>query len=123
MANYEVDPELLRFRVPAGTELDLFDGRCFVSLVGFMFLNTRVLGIPVPFRCRAADGATDQPPSSSTGFAGSPEPLLFSAEGMAGGRPRRRAASSLVTSRGPVLTLETGTTPSRFSSARYCTGR
>lgn len=49
MANYEVDPAILRSRVPAGTELDLFDGRCFVSLVGFMFLDTRVLGIPIPF--------------------------------------------------------------------------
>lgn len=49
MANYEVDPDLLRQRVPAGTELDLFDGKCFVSLVGFMFLDTRVLGVPVPF--------------------------------------------------------------------------
>ena len=49
MANYEVDPELLAGRVPAGTELDLNDGKCFVSLVGFMFLETRVLGVPVPF--------------------------------------------------------------------------
>ncbi|MFL6374144.1 MAG: YqjF family protein [Pyrinomonadaceae bacterium] len=49
MANYEVDPEVLSSRVPAGTELDLFEGRCFVSLVGFMFLDTRVLGIPVPW--------------------------------------------------------------------------
>ena len=49
MANYEVEPALLADRVPAGTELDLHDGKCFVSLVGFMFLDTRVLGIPVPF--------------------------------------------------------------------------
>jgi uncharacterized protein YqjF (DUF2071 family) len=49
MVNYEVDPSLLASRVPRGTELDLHDGRCFVSLVGFMFLNTRVLGMPVPF--------------------------------------------------------------------------
>jgi len=49
MANYEVDPSLLASRVPAGTSLDLFDGKCFVSLVGFMFLDTRVLGIPIPF--------------------------------------------------------------------------
>ena len=48
MANYEVDPALLRSRVPHGTELDLHEGRCFVSLVGFMFLNTRVLGMPIP---------------------------------------------------------------------------
>jgi hypothetical protein len=49
MANYEVEPSLLRGRLPLGTELDLHEGRCFVSLVGFMFLNTRVLGVPVPF--------------------------------------------------------------------------
>ena len=49
MANYEVDPASLARRVPAGTELDLFDGRCFVSLVGFIFLDTRVLGIPIPW--------------------------------------------------------------------------
>ena len=49
MANYEVDSSILAGRIPAGTELDLNEGRCFVSLVGFMFLNTRVLGIPIPF--------------------------------------------------------------------------
>jgi uncharacterized protein YqjF (DUF2071 family) len=49
MANYEVDPALLADRVPAGTELDLFDRKCFVSLVGFMFLDTRVAGFLVPF--------------------------------------------------------------------------
>jgi uncharacterized protein YqjF (DUF2071 family) len=49
MANYEVDPALLASRVPAGTELDLHDGKCFVSLVGFMFLDTRVMDFLVPF--------------------------------------------------------------------------
>ena len=49
MANYEVDPSLLADRVPSGTELDLHEGKCFVSLVGFMFLNTRVLDFLVPF--------------------------------------------------------------------------
>ena len=49
MVNYEVDPSMLADRIPAGTELDFHDGKCFVSLVGFMFLNTRVLGVPVPF--------------------------------------------------------------------------
>lgn len=49
MANYEVDPSLLAPRLPTGTELDLHDGKCFVSLVGFMFLDTRVLGFLVPF--------------------------------------------------------------------------
>ena len=49
MANYEVPPELLAPRAPAGCKLDLQDGKCFVSLVGFMFLDTRVLGMPIPF--------------------------------------------------------------------------
>lgn len=49
MANYEVDPGLLKKHVPRGTELDLDDGKCFVSLVAFMFLDTRVLGVPIPF--------------------------------------------------------------------------
>lgn len=49
MLNYEVDAALLAKRIPAGTEIDLFEGRAFVSLVGFRFLNTRVRGIPVPF--------------------------------------------------------------------------
>ena len=49
MANYEVDPTLLASRVPAGTEIDLHNGKCFVSLVGFMFLDTRVMDFLVPF--------------------------------------------------------------------------
>src|SRR5579863_2341475 len=49
MLNYEVDPGLLLSRVPAGTELDSFSGRTFVSLIGFEFNNTRVMGMPIPF--------------------------------------------------------------------------
>jgi uncharacterized protein YqjF (DUF2071 family) len=49
MLNYEVDAAVLRGRVPAGTELDTFEGRTLVSMVGFRFLRTRVLGVPVPF--------------------------------------------------------------------------
>ena len=49
MANYEVAPELLEDRLPRGTSLDYHEGKLFVSLVGFMFLDTRVLGVPVPF--------------------------------------------------------------------------
>ena len=49
MANYEVDPVLLADRVPAGTQIDLHEGKCFVSLVGFMFLDTRVMDFLVPF--------------------------------------------------------------------------
>ncbi len=49
MANYAVEPELLRPFVPHGTELDLFNGTCYVSLVGFLFTHTRLKGIRVPF--------------------------------------------------------------------------
>lgn len=48
MLNYEIDPAILRTFVPGGTELDEFDGRHFVSMVGFLYHNTRVLGIAVP---------------------------------------------------------------------------
>lgn len=49
MLSYVVDPALLAARVPDGVELDLFEGRCYVSLVGFRFLGTRVLGMGLPF--------------------------------------------------------------------------
>lgn len=49
MVNYEVDPELLKPYLPAGTELDLWQGKALVSVVGFMFLNTKVLGIKWPW--------------------------------------------------------------------------
>lgn len=49
MLNYEVDAGLLLRFVPAGTELDRWDGRAFVSLVGFQFLKTRVFGLAIPF--------------------------------------------------------------------------
>ena len=49
MLNYEVDPALLSGLVPSGTELDLWQGRSFISLVGFRFLNMKVLGVPIPF--------------------------------------------------------------------------
>jgi hypothetical protein len=48
MINYSVPPELLEPLVPSGTTLDDFGGHYFVSLVGFRFIATRVLGVPVP---------------------------------------------------------------------------
>ncbi len=47
--NYSIDPNLLRPLVPAGTELDFWNRTCYLSLVGFLFMNTRVLGVSVPF--------------------------------------------------------------------------
>jgi uncharacterized protein len=50
MLNYEVEPSLLRGYLPPGTVLDSFQGRTYVSLVGFRFCHTRLLGcFPVPF--------------------------------------------------------------------------
>lgn len=48
MLNYEVDPVVLGTRVPHRTELDRWNGRTFVSVVGFRFLDTRVRGLAVP---------------------------------------------------------------------------
>jgi len=48
MANYEVDPALLRAHVPRGTELDEWNGVHYASLVAFLFRDTRVRGIRMP---------------------------------------------------------------------------
>src|SRR6187402_115091 len=49
LLNYSCPTELLEPLVPNGTELDLWNGEALVSLVGFMFRETRVLGVPIPF--------------------------------------------------------------------------
>lgn len=49
LANYEVEPSILREFLPAKTELDIWNGRCYVSLVGFMFKNVKLLGLSIPF--------------------------------------------------------------------------
>jgi uncharacterized protein YqjF (DUF2071 family) len=49
MLNYEVEASVLVSLLPTGTELDSWNGKSFVSVVGFQFLQTRVFGIPVPF--------------------------------------------------------------------------
>jgi uncharacterized protein YqjF (DUF2071 family) len=49
MLNYQVKPDVLLPRLPRGTELDLWDGKALVSIVGFMFLHTKLKGVPIPF--------------------------------------------------------------------------
>lgn len=49
MLNYRVPPEWLAPFVPKETQLDVWDGFAYVSLVGFHFRNTRLLGVPIPF--------------------------------------------------------------------------
>lgn len=56
MLNYEVDPAMLKPFVPAGTTLDSFGGRTYVSLVAFRFLRTKLLGaVPIPFHSDFAE--------------------------------------------------------------------
>lgn len=48
MLNYDCPPELLYPFLPEGVELDKWQGRTLISLVGFLFLDTRVMGLQVP---------------------------------------------------------------------------
>jgi uncharacterized protein len=49
MLNYQVDACLLLPFVPAGTELDRWNDQVFISVVGFRFLKTKLLGfLPIP---------------------------------------------------------------------------
>jgi len=49
MANYLVDRRRIEPLVPRGVEIDEFHGQVYVSVVGFLFLHTRVLGLPIPW--------------------------------------------------------------------------
>ena len=48
MLNFVVDPKIVAPLVPPGTELDFENGETFLSVVGFLFLDTRLLGLPIP---------------------------------------------------------------------------
>lgn len=48
LVTYAAPDELLRSRLAPGLELDRWEGRACVSLVGFRFLGTRVRGVRVP---------------------------------------------------------------------------
>ena len=49
MANYSIDKKILNSHLPHKTEIDLWNNTCYVSLVGFMFLDTKVKGFKIPF--------------------------------------------------------------------------
>lgn len=49
LLNYEIDGEILRPWLPRGTEVDRFNGKTYVSMVGFRFEKTRVLGWAMPW--------------------------------------------------------------------------
>ena len=52
MLNFTVDPGILEGYVPAGTELDYWEDHVYVSIVGFQFFDTKVLGVPALFHRR-----------------------------------------------------------------------
>lgn len=49
MANYVVDPSIVTPYLPVKTELDFWNNHCYLSLVAFMFLDTKVKGCSIPF--------------------------------------------------------------------------
>jgi uncharacterized protein YqjF (DUF2071 family) len=48
MLNFVVDRKIVAPLVPPGTEIDYENGETFLSVVGFLFLDTRLLGLPIP---------------------------------------------------------------------------
>jgi uncharacterized protein len=49
MVNYEIAPSCLLPYLPKGAELDYFEGKTFVSLVGFLFKDSSIFNVPIPF--------------------------------------------------------------------------
>lgn len=49
IANDAVELQFLMPYLSYGCELDMYNGTCYVSLVGFMFQDTRLLGVKIPF--------------------------------------------------------------------------
>lgn len=52
IANYIIDEDILLPFLPAGTELDKWNGKCYISLVGFLFQDTKLLGVTIPFHSK-----------------------------------------------------------------------
>jgi uncharacterized protein len=55
MLSYEIEPRVLDAYIPPGTELDQWQGRCFVSLVGFRFDDARLFGVRIPWHQHFAE--------------------------------------------------------------------
>ena len=47
--NFEIEPAALSPYTPPGSEIDLWNGRCYVSVVGLRFLETKLMGVSIPF--------------------------------------------------------------------------
>ena len=48
MANYAVPLSVLKPYLPKGTEIDLFEDSAYVSLVGFLFRDTKLFNVKIP---------------------------------------------------------------------------
>ena len=48
LVNYPIDKAYLEPFLPYHTEFALWNNACYVSLVGFLFLDVKIGGIPVP---------------------------------------------------------------------------
>lgn len=49
MANYSISPDILKSYLPPRTEIDTWNGACYVSLIGFMFQQVKLKGVKIPF--------------------------------------------------------------------------
>lgn len=49
IVNYEIDPKIVENYIPIGTELDLWNNKCYISLIGFMFEEVKIVGLKIPF--------------------------------------------------------------------------
>lgn len=49
MLNYRMSPEILAPFVPPGTELDYHESETYMSIVGFLFRDTRLMGWAIPW--------------------------------------------------------------------------
>ena len=49
MVNFSVDISILDKYLPYNTEIDLWNDTCYVSLVGFLFKDTTIKGLKIPF--------------------------------------------------------------------------
>lgn len=52
LVNYRITPKELEPFLPRHTDLDLYQGDCLISIVGFIFTDTKVMGIRWPFHQR-----------------------------------------------------------------------
>jgi uncharacterized protein YqjF (DUF2071 family) len=48
LLNFPIPTDIIKHLAPPGTEPDLYNGQSYISIVGFLFQNVRLFGIPIP---------------------------------------------------------------------------